>query len=104
MWWKTTAPARPPWRERLTRYTAEPAGVFVDPALFERSFRPSKIVRIVEPLSGTPRVRVEVKPVLGWSKQTPASFMGSHHVQWQGYDAPLRLTTDGSLSWLSGQS
>lgn len=68
-----------------------------------RSFRPTQLFRIVEPLSGTPRVRVEVKPVLGWSKQTPTSLTGSHHVQWQGYDAPLRLTTDGALSWLSGQ-
>ena len=68
-----------------------------------RSFRPTQLFRIVEPLSGTPRVRVEVKPVLGWSKQPPSAINGSHHVQWQGYDAPLRLTTDASLSWLSGQ-
>ncbi|MBL8937330.1 MAG: glycoside hydrolase family 15 protein [Archangium sp.] len=68
-----------------------------------RSFRPTQLYRIVEPLSGTPRIKVEVKPVLGWSKQAPSAINGSHHVQWQGYDAPLRLTTDASLSWLSGQ-
>src|SRR4051812_42570857 len=38
---------------------------------FERSFRPPKLVRIIEPLSGTPRVRVDCSPRLGWSKQVP---------------------------------
>ncbi len=43
-----------------------------------RSFRPTQLFRIVEPLSGTPRVRVEVKPVLGWSKQPPSAISGSN--------------------------
>ena len=34
---------------------------------YDRSFRPTKLVRIVEPLAGTPRIRVSCDPVLGWS-------------------------------------
>lgn len=34
---------------------------------YERSFRPAKLVRIVEPLEGTPRIRVVCDPRLGWS-------------------------------------
>ncbi|MCU0701285.1 MAG: glycoside hydrolase family 15 protein [Myxococcaceae bacterium] len=68
-----------------------------------RTFRPTQLFRLVEPLSGTPQVSVEVAPVLGWSKAKPAKVFGSHHVQWQGYDAPLRLTTDAPLAWLEGQ-
>ncbi len=68
-----------------------------------RSFRPTQLMRIVEPLSGTPHVSVDISPRLGWSKVVPASVVGSHHVQWQGYTAPLRLTTDASLARLSGQ-
>ena len=67
---------------------------------FERSFRPTKIVRIVEPLSGAPRIRVSCDPVLGWSKEKPRREVGSHHVSYRGYDAELRLTTDAPLSYL----
>ncbi|GMU58450.1 MAG: glycosyl hydrolase [Myxococcaceae bacterium] len=71
--------------------------------LYERSFRPTKLVRIVEPLSGTPRIRVACAPVLGWSKATPSRDLGSHHVAWRGYDAELRLTTDAPLTYVNGE-
>lgn len=71
--------------------------------LYERSFRPTKIIRIVEPLSGTPRIRVRCKPILGWSKQRPRREMGSHHISFHGYGAELRLTTDAPLSYLADE-
>ena len=61
---------------------------------FERMFRPTKLVRIVEPLSGTPRIRIQCDPRLGWSKDLPRRDVGSHHVSYLGYQAELRLTTD----------
>ncbi|MET0344084.1 MAG: glycoside hydrolase family 15 protein [Polyangiales bacterium] len=69
---------------------------------FERMFRPTKIIRIVEPISGTPRVRVVCDPRLGWSKQAPQRDVGSHHVSYQGYGTEVRLTTDVPLSYLDG--
>ncbi len=71
--------------------------------LFERIFRPTKLVRIVEPLSGTPRIRVICDPVLGWSRKTPLRDVGSHHITYRGFDAELRLTTDAALSYLDGE-
>jgi GH15 family glucan-1,4-alpha-glucosidase len=71
---------------------------------YERSFRPAKILRVVEPLRGTPRIRVRCEPVLGWSKSAPAREDGSHHVSFRGYDAELRLTTDAPLSYLGGDA
>jgi GH15 family glucan-1,4-alpha-glucosidase len=70
--------------------------------LHERSFRPTKLVRIVEPLEGTPRVRIACEPVLGWSKRAPQREQGSHHIDFLGFDAELRLTTDVPLSYLAG--
>ncbi|MCC6528519.1 MAG: glycoside hydrolase family 15 protein, partial [Polyangiaceae bacterium] len=70
---------------------------------YERSFRPTKLVRIVEPLSGTPRIRVLCDPILGWSKRRPRRETGSHHIAFHGYDAELRLTTDAPLSYLDGE-
>lgn len=70
---------------------------------FERTFRPTQIVRIIEPLDGHPVIRVRCDPVLGWSKRHAEPLQGSNHIQYEGYPAPLRLTTDVPLSYLSGQ-
>ncbi len=70
---------------------------------FDRSFRPTKLVRIVEPLSGAPLIRVACDPVLGWSKKPAPREAGSHHISFRGYDAEVRLTTDAPLSYLSGE-
>jgi GH15 family glucan-1,4-alpha-glucosidase len=70
---------------------------------YERAFRPTKLVRIVEPLSGTPRIRVRCDPVLGWSQHKPPQEVGSHHISYQGFDAPVRLTTDAPLAYLTGE-
>lgn len=70
----------------------------------DRSFRPVTLIRIVEPLAGTPVVRVVCDPILGWSGERPRREIGSHHISYMGYDSELRLTTDASLSYLDGQS
>ena len=38
---------------------------------YDRIFRPTQLVRIVEPLRGTPRIAVRCDPRLGWSKAAP---------------------------------
>ena len=69
----------------------------------ERMFRPTQLVRVVELLDGAPVIRVRCAPTLGWSKRAPATLSGSNHVRFEGYAAPLRLTTDAPVSYLSGQ-
>ena len=68
--------------------------------LHDRSFRPTKLVRIVEPLRGTPLVTVSCDPVLGWSKTRARVEAGSNHLDYLGYPVPLRLTTDIPLSYI----
>jgi GH15 family glucan-1,4-alpha-glucosidase len=70
---------------------------------YDRPFRPTQLVRIVEPVSGTPRIRVHCSPRLGWSKRPAPRTKGSNHVRFQGFPEQLRLTTDIPLSYLSGQ-
>jgi GH15 family glucan-1,4-alpha-glucosidase len=72
--------------------------------LHERSFRPTKLVRIVEPIHGTPKICAKCDPRLGWSKRRAKHEMGSHHVSYGGFDVELRLTTDVPLSYLDGRS
>ncbi len=69
----------------------------------ERAFRPTLLLRIVEPLEGSPRVVVRCEPVLGWSRRTPQRLEGSNHVRFEGFARPLRLTTDVPQSFLDGQ-
>jgi GH15 family glucan-1,4-alpha-glucosidase len=68
-----------------------------------RVFHPTQHLRIIEPLEGTPQVRVRCDPRLGWSKAVPAQLPGSNHVTFEGYASPLRLTTDVPLSYLPGR-
>ncbi len=70
---------------------------------YERVTRPTQLYRIVEPLEGTPPVRVVCEPRLGWSKAAPLVLPGSNHICFEGFESPLRLTTDIPLSYLGGQ-
>jgi GH15 family glucan-1,4-alpha-glucosidase len=72
--------------------------------LYDRVFRPTQLFRIVEPVAGTPRIRVRCEPKLGWSKATPRTYQGSNHIDFDGFASPLRLTTDIPLTYLGGQS
>jgi len=71
--------------------------------LHGRMFRPTQIVRLLEPIDGSPRISVRCDPVLGWSKTRPTVTQGSHHLAFEGYTNPLRLTTDLPLSHLDGR-
>jgi len=70
---------------------------------YGRSFVPTQLVRIVEPVRGTPRIRVRCEPKLGWSREAPGRVPGSHHITFDGFPAHCRLTTDIPISYLSGQ-
>ncbi len=68
-----------------------------------RSFRPTQLFRIVEPISGSPMIRVQCDPRLGWSNAVPRSVTGSHHIEFEGYSSRLRLTTDVPLAYTDGR-
>ncbi len=70
---------------------------------YNRTFRPTQLFRIVEPLEGSPRICVACEPRIGWSKTTPARLSGSNHVRFEGFESQLRLTTDIPVSYLSGE-
>lgn len=70
---------------------------------FDRIFRPTQIFRIVEPLSGTPRIRVSCEPRNGWAKAVPERVTGSNHIRFEGFASHLRLTSDVPVSYLGGQ-
>ncbi len=70
---------------------------------YDRVFRPTQLLRILEPLAGTPRLSVVCTPRLGWSKAEPERLQGSNHLRFDGFASPVRLTTDIPLSYLDGR-
>jgi len=72
--------------------------------LYDRMFRPTQLYRIIEPIEGTPRIRVACEPCLGWSHAQPVRINGSNHVRFEGFDSELRLTTDIPMSYLDGRA
>jgi GH15 family glucan-1,4-alpha-glucosidase len=70
--------------------------------LYDRAFRPTQLVRVIEPLEGTPRISVRCEPRIGWSKGRPARVSGSNHVQFEGFESALRLTSDVPVDYLGG--
>ena len=67
---------------------------------FGRVFRPAAMFRQIRTLSGTPRVRVRLRPTAGYSQQQPERTHGSNHIRYVLPDLTLRLTTNASVSYI----
>jgi GH15 family glucan-1,4-alpha-glucosidase len=65
-----------------------------------RMYCPSQLVRTVRPLSGSPRVRVLLRPASDYGRQRRAATWGSNHVRYAGGDYVFRITTDCSITAL----
>ena len=70
----------------------------------DRMFRPLTLVRRVRVLTGTPRLRVLLRPRFDWGRIVPAITQGSHHIRYVGPGSTLRLTTDAPLAYLMAES
>lgn len=66
----------------------------------DRAFRPQTIIRRLKPLSGSPRIRIRVRPRFQYGKVTPAISSGSNHIRYSGPDMTVRLTTDAPIDYL----
>ncbi len=64
----------------------------------DRTYRPVAFARIVRPLSGSPRIRVRLKPVTGWQGQGAHRVFGSNHIRYGLEAMDMRLTTDAPTS------
>ena len=67
---------------------------------YGRIYRPAALFRIVEPLSGSPSIRVCCKPVSGWEKTPVRPIRGSSHVRYDIRGDYLRLLTNMPLTYL----
>jgi GH15 family glucan-1,4-alpha-glucosidase len=71
--------------------------------LFDRYFKPPMLVRVIRPLSGEPRAVVRCKPVYDYGLLEPTSWAASNHVEYRGFPAPMRLTTNVPLAYIEDE-
>jgi len=65
-----------------------------------RRFRPNMLFRKVEPLSGSPRIRVQCRPMAPTGVAQIEVAQGSNHLRFLGMPAATRLTTNIPLASL----
>ena len=67
---------------------------------YERYFKPLMLVRKIELLEGTPRIRVKCKPVYDYGLKTLNPCRGSSHIEYTGSDESIRLTTNIPINYI----
>ncbi|HXE48822.1 MAG TPA: glycoside hydrolase family 15 protein, partial [Ramlibacter sp.] len=70
----------------------------------DRMFRPLTLIRRVKVISGTPRLRVLIRPRFDWGRQVPTLTQGSHHIRYVGTAQTLRLTSDAPLNYVLAET
>jgi GH15 family glucan-1,4-alpha-glucosidase len=68
---------------------------------YERSFKPTMLIRRVRRLSGAPSIRVRCRPTYDYGLVQPTSYAASNHLEYMIPGAQLRLTTNAPLSYVA---
>ena len=63
-----------------------------------RAYRPAAYVRLVRPVSGSPRIRVRLRPTENWGEAAEPLPGGSNHIRYDLPALPMRLTTDAPVT------
>jgi GH15 family glucan-1,4-alpha-glucosidase len=65
-----------------------------------RIFHPMQLLRRIRPLSGSPRIAMQLRPLTGYGARKPESTFGSNHMRFLLDPLVLRITTDAQLPML----
>ncbi|MFN4311520.1 MAG: glycoside hydrolase family 15 protein [Ferrovibrio sp.] len=70
----------------------------------DRIYRPAMLIRRIEPLSGTPVIRIRLRPLFDYGATRPSRTLGSNHIRFTAPGAALRLTTDAPIAFIDAES
>ncbi|MCW5772489.1 MAG: glycoside hydrolase family 15 protein, partial [Rhodospirillaceae bacterium] len=70
----------------------------------DRVFRPSMLVRRIEPVAGLPLIRVRLRPTFAYGREKPVITHGSNHIRYVAPSQTLRLTTDAPLAYIESEA
>ncbi len=63
-------------------------------------YRPVAFARIVRPVSGSPRIRVRLRPARQWGASRASTTRGSNHIRYLVEGSVLRLSTTAAVGWI----
>ncbi len=66
-----------------------------------RLYRPTMLIRRIEPVRGRPAVRIHLRPASSYGARAFGRQLGSHHVRFSDATQSLRVTTDAPVSYLA---
>ncbi|MDX2159093.1 MAG: glycoside hydrolase family 15 protein [Hyphomicrobiaceae bacterium] len=70
----------------------------------ERNFRPQTLIRRIRPLSGSPRIRIRVRPSFDFGRGECLTASGSNHIRYLGRRLSLRLSTDAPIDFVASET
>ena len=65
---------------------------------------PPTFIRRVEPIAGKPLITVRARPRFAWGKEAPLVHLGGNTIRYTGSAQSMRITTDGPVSAIVGES
>lgn len=71
---------------------------------YDRMFHPTMLIRQINALNGSPKVRVCIRPTSDYGSSRPVVARGSNHIRYVCPDLTMRLTTDAAVSYLLEES
>lgn len=72
---------------------------------YGRALHPPYLLRRVEPISGSPRIRIRIRPLVNYGSQAMGRVLGSNHISYQGGgETGFRVTSDIPVSYLSAEA
>jgi GH15 family glucan-1,4-alpha-glucosidase len=66
----------------------------------DRYYKPLMLIRQIEPIEGSPRIRVKCEPVSDYGATKLTVNRGSNHIQYLGGDEKIRLTANIPVSYV----
>jgi len=69
-----------------------------------RTFRPTMLIRRVEPLTGLCRIRVRIRPRMDYGRHRATAIPGSNHIRYVTEAGAVRLSTDAPVSYIADES
>lgn len=67
---------------------------------YERFFKPLMLIRKIELIEGTPRLQVKCSPVSEYGTVKLKPYRGSNHIEYQGGEEMIRLTTNIPINYI----
>jgi len=69
-----------------------------------RVTRPPQLVRIIERLSGLPRITIRFRPRYHYGRDVPQQVLASNHIRYMCGGSVIRLTSDAPLSYIEQEA